>query len=167
MDIRDGDIYFKLTVVREVDRVSKDKRRFLCKCECGKFKEINLIHLTNGKNKSCGCSSKEWHHNNIGDKSPGWKGGRRIESGGYVEVYDPTHPKSRVNGYVKEHRVIMEKFLNRYLFDHENVHHINGDKLNNKIDNLELWSSSQPPGQRIVDKVKWAMEILNIYSKLC
>lgn len=48
------------------------------------------------------------------------------------------------------------------LYD-ENVHHINGDKLDNRIENLELWSTSQPCGQRIEDKIQWAKQILNQY----
>lgn len=46
----------------------------------------------------------------------------------------------------------------------ENVHHIDGDKTNNDISNLELWSKSQPPGQRVSDKVAWAEEILRLYK---
>lgn len=63
-----------------------------------------------------------------------------------------------------EHRTVMENVLGRKLFAHENVHHKNGDRLDNKIENLEIWSSSQPSGQRIIDKINWAREILEIYK---
>lgn len=64
-----------------------------------------------------------------------------------------------------EHRVLMEANLGRPLLRSESVHHINGDRADNRIENLELWSSSQPSGQRAVDKLRWAREILALYGE--
>lgn len=58
----------------------------------------------------------------------------------------------------------MEEVLGRLLASDENVHHINGDRKDNRPENLELWSTRQPPGQRVDDKVKWAAEILQRYA---
>lgn len=90
--------------------------------------------------------------------------GKHTNNYGYVEVYAPTNPNSKTNGYVKEHRLIMSEYLKRPLFDYENVHHKNGDRTDNRIENLELWNVRQPPGQRVEDKVAYALEILALYA---
>lgn len=80
---------------------------------------------------------------------------------GYVML---TYTKNRKTTTLFEHRHVMQKHLGRKLLSSENVHHINGVRGDNRIENLELWSRSQPSGQRVADKVAWAREILSQYE---
>ena len=59
----------------------------------------------------------------------------------------------------------MEQLLGRPLKKGENVHHKDGDRLNNDPSNLELWVKMQPPGQRVIDKVRFAIEVLLQYPE--
>jgi len=67
-------------------------------------------------------------------------------------------------GTVKEHRLVMEQILGRQLRSDEAVHHRNGVRDDNRPENLELWSKSQPHGQRVEDKVAWAVGIIQLYA---
>ncbi len=73
-----------------------------------------------------------------GKYSSRWKGGRRKSKEGYWEVRSVNHPFKRSNHYVAEHRLVMEKHLGRYLEKHEIVHHKNGIKDDNRIENLQI-----------------------------
>ena len=72
------------------------------------------------------------------DKNPRWKNGVKIHKQGYKMISSPNHPYRTDYGYIMEHRLIMEKHLNRYLSPNERVYHINGDKTDNRIENLSL-----------------------------
>lgn len=92
------------------------------------------------------------------------KGTGSVNRHGYRRIQRPGHPNAWKGGGIFEHVWVMSEHLGRPLLPGENVHHRNGVKDDNRIENLELWSSSQPAGQRVEDKVTWAVELLRRYA---
>lgn len=71
-----------------------------------------------------------------------YSGGRIFAPSGYIRIWQPHHPSAtEKRGYVCEHRLVMEKIIGRFLKKTEIVHHINGNKHDNRPENLELFSS--------------------------
>lgn len=85
---------------------------------------------------------------------------------GYVDLYRPDHPNARPNGRVLEHIAVMADHLGRRIRtdEGENVHHRNGERGDNRLENLELWVRRQPPGQRVTDLVAYARWVLATYE---
>lgn len=120
----------------------KKRRRVAKQCEyCHKDYEVLANHLVNGKSKGRFCSMACCHAagGNLGNRSKGVNT-PHINAQGYVMI-----------GRKREHRLVMEKTLGRYLLPRETVHHINGIRNDNRPENLELWKKSQPAGQRSKD----------------
>lgn len=91
--------------------------------------------------------------------------GQGFVNHGYFRVPVPEDLRWLTNGArsALQHRLVMAQLLGRPLAADESVHHRSGDRLDNRPENLELWSRWQPRGQRVCDKIDYALEILERY----
>ena len=125
------------------------------KCDgCGLLHFLTIQHhvmtvIRKGHNHYCSGSCRSSHMTK--EKCPTWKGGRCLDPYGYVHIRLPSPLDKGSGKYVREHRFIMEQKLGRKLLPTETVHHKNGIKSDNRIENLELWESAHIKGQRKSD----------------
>ena len=100
------------------------------------------LHVTIGAiHKSLKRSGTETNHR-MGSGKRGKSKGRVAHSAGYMTIYAPYHPAvTKPKPYVLEHRLVMEKHIGRYLRSDEVVHHINGNRADNRIENLKLFTN--------------------------
>ena len=91
---------------------------------------------------------------------------RHVKKHGYVWISVPSLVTGKKHAML-EHRYVMSKHLGRELFPEETVHHKDGNRQHNALENLELFSSRHGPGQRVADKVAFAIEILTLYPDFC
>lgn len=135
---------------------------WLCVCDCGNVVRVCTARLRRADGsgtRSCGCLARELTRvRNFARRnrdSPYWKDG--LNKDGYRFI--------NVDGRrLFEHRHLLSEYLGRPLLSSEEVHQKNGVRHDNRIENLELWSHSQPAGQRVEDKVEWAIELLKLYA---
>ena len=99
---------------------------------------------------------EKYPNGRFGSDAANWRGGlRRVGTkSGYIGVYSPEHPYVNKDGYVMQHRLVMEAHLGRYLTGTEMVHHINGDKKDNRLENLQLVSGKLEHSRAHFDAVK-------------
>jgi len=104
-------------------------------------------------NKACvraGCKMRR-RGPKSGPEHTGWKGGLTTDKSGYILQYKPDHPDANSSGYVRQHRLVVEKKLGRFLLPTEVVHHKDGDPKNNHPDNLEVFESN---GKHLAETLK-------------
>lgn len=154
-----------LNVIAESNpqKISGQFRRFiLCKCDCGNEKNINLQHLISGHTKSCGCEFyRKDEHGFVKNRRKRYKTGS-----GYIKIYMPNHANSDRNGYVLEHIYVMSQNLQRPIKKGETIHHKNGIRDSNNMENLELWTHTHPYGQRVVDMYEFCLKYIEDYKDI-
>ncbi len=162
----EGKKFGRLTVI-SVNSIENNICYWDCICICGNKTIASTGKLKSAHKKSCGCLASEVSRDFAlmylaGKKKISENGSlpKRVQKDGYVRVHDRDHKRSDRSGFVLEHIKVMEQSLNRSLVAGENVHHINGVRGDNRIENLELWDRSQPPGQRKWQKAKFYVEYL-------
>ncbi len=149
-----------VVVGRADDRFKNGDVKWICECDCGIERAVNRRSLIERMSKSCGCGAERLR----GDKDPKWKGSRLTNGQGYVRLYNPTHPNVHADGRVLEHVAVMSEHLGRAIREGETIHHKNGIRDDNRLENLELWASKHPRGQRVEDIVQHAREMLALYE---
>lgn len=126
-------------------------------------------NLRSGMTRSCGCLHKESATRNIGNayvarpRKPR-EFYRYTTKAGYVCVGNVDYPGAKPQpNHAYEHIVVMSRRLGRALLPGETVHHKNGNRADNREENLELWVGTHPAGQRVEDVVAWAQQVLRTY----
>ena len=166
-----GKTFGRLTVIEFADRVYNNRGingriRWKCLCECGEIIFVRGESLTCGKTKSCGCIIKEMSKESIKKAHLANRTESHMENG-YIVLHNIDHPNANSFRHIREHIYIMSKIIKRPLNTKtEFVHHKNGIRSDNRIENLELWTKTHPSGQRVKDMVLFCRDYLEKYEPL-
>jgi len=150
--------YFNSLIGKERREYNTVRYNKTCK-GCEKTFRVNYCRRFQ---KFCSQECSQKYHR--GKNSYKWKGGEIDDGHGYVRVKKRNHPYCSNHGYVHKHRLVMEERLGRYLKPEEEVHHLDGNKKNNKISNLLLCKNGEH--QKIVRRIWLAAVKLGVSKKV-
>lgn len=150
----------RLTVLRRHENDKWKNTMWECLCDCGGRIITRGSNLRGSDTQSCGCLLVESRYKKHGPNNYNWKGGRSYDKDGYVLINAAYNGKRK---QVREHRFVFEGHLGRKLLDTEHVHHKNGIRDDNRIENLELKVSPHGAKISVDDAVSWAKETLALY----
>lgn len=114
--------------LEKISKANQIAHRLKLKNDPG-YREMLIKRIVKGNRERSG--KKHWQ----------WKGGRMKDKDGYILILKKKHPLANNFGYVREHRLVVEKKLGRYLNPSESVHHLNGIKDDNRLENLWVFDS--------------------------
>ena len=166
-------VYFPENWFKEVGENSApssvtSRLRCIVKCDCGNEADYSVQAIKSKKVTECGCEREQILPTtlDIVDGKLVTSANKNFNKSGYVTY---SINKGEYNGKVfhgpySEHKLIYEMYHGVTLTSNQNIHHKNGVRDDNHIDNLELWDTSQPAGQRVLDKLSYYFELVKSHS---
>ncbi len=160
-------ILIKKVLIQEYIKNTKSIYKLAKEWKCGATTIIRYLNKYNIKIRTISKSIKgknHWNYGKTGKDCPNFKGKKTVR--GYVLLYVPTHPYVTSIGYVREHRLVIETYLGRYLKPEEIVHHINRKRNDNRLKNLYLFKNKQSHTAYETLKREYPNLIKNLKSNL-